>query len=69
LQGGADAAVTSIHKTLGSIYGTALINVGKSSKLDPDRIRMQYAMISSSGGDSSPFLALDVEACVTTFTE
>lgn len=28
LQGGADAAVTSVHKTLGGMSGTALLNVG-----------------------------------------
>ena len=34
LLGGADAAVTSIHKTLGAISGTAIINIHKNSKLD-----------------------------------
>jgi arginine decarboxylase len=70
LVGGADAAVTSIHKMLGSIYGTAIINVGKNSKLDAERVRMQHIMMAAGDGSCiSPFLVMDVEACVKTFSE
>ena len=42
LLSGADAAVTSVHKTLGGLYGTSLINVGKTARLDPSRVKMQH---------------------------
>ena len=66
---GADAAVTSTHKMLGSIYGTALINVSRDTKLlDPERVRMQYIMMAGGSGENiSPFLLLDVESCVQLF--
>jgi arginine/lysine/ornithine decarboxylase len=38
LQGGADGAVTSIHKTLGGFSGTALLNIA-SDKLDFKKIK------------------------------
>ena len=31
-----DLCVTSVHKNLGSLSGTALINVGKHSRIDPE---------------------------------
>jgi arginine/lysine/ornithine decarboxylase len=40
LIGCADAAVTSIHKTLGGISGTAFINVSNESRLDIKKLKM-----------------------------
>jgi len=40
LKSGVDAAITSVHKTLGGISGTALINVAHGSKMDVHRIKM-----------------------------
>ena len=31
-----DLCVTSVHKNLGSLSATALINVGKDSRIDPE---------------------------------
>ncbi len=39
LQGGADAAVTSVHKTLGGMSATSLINVSKTSRIDAEKFR------------------------------
>ena len=67
LQAGADACITSVHKTLGGISGTALINVAKSSKIDVHKIKMQHMMMSSMGDQVSPFILADLEGCVRTF--
>lgn len=65
LQGGADAAVTSIHKMLGSFYGTALINVNKKTSIDPQRVKMQHQMMAAGSGENiSVLLLADVESCV-----
>ena len=40
LQSGADASITSIHKTLGGISATALINVAKGSKMEVQKVKM-----------------------------
>ncbi len=70
LQGGADAAVTSAHKMLGSFYGTALINVAHDSRLDPKAILMQHLMMSAGSGEQlSPLFFLDVECSVKTFID
>lgn len=42
LQGGFDVAVKSIHKTLGSLLATAMINVSKSSKIPAQNIKNVY---------------------------
>ena len=68
LKAGADAAIDSLHKTLGGIYGTSLINIGKFSKLDVDKIKMLHMMMASgSGDDISPFLLADAEGCIEIF--
>lgn len=40
--GGADVAITSVHKTLGGYSATALLNVSPSSRLDPHKIKTAY---------------------------
>lgn len=67
LVGGADASITSVHKTLGGISGTALINVGKESKMVVSRVKMQHMMMSAMGDSVSPFILADMEGCIRAF--
>jgi lysine decarboxylase len=68
LKAGADAAVTSIHKMLGSIYGTALLNVSKDTTLlDLSKIKSKHLMFA--GDLPSPFLLGDLEGCVKDFVK
>ena len=64
LQAGADAAITSVHKTLGGISGTALLNLSPTSKLNPQKVKLLHMM---STDQVSPFLLADLEGCVQTF--
>jgi arginine/lysine/ornithine decarboxylase len=54
--------VTSVHKNLGSLSGTALINIGKNSRLSADLVKEIYIMLSTTS--PSPYLLFDVEGCV-----
>jgi arginine/lysine/ornithine decarboxylase len=65
LQAGADAAVTSVHKTLGGLSGTALLNLA-SHRLDANKVKLQHMM---SADQVSPFLLADLEGCVQTFSK
>ena len=51
MQGGGDAAITSVHKTLGGIAGTAVLNVAKGSRLDAEKVRQQYLIMAGSSED------------------
>ena len=63
LQSGAvDVCVTSVHKNLGSLSATAIINIGKSSRLSPDLVKEIYIMLSTTS--PSPYLLFDIEGCV-----
>lgn len=64
IQRGADVAVTSVHKTLGGFSGTALINVGKDTRLSASLIKESYNMYVTTT-PSSLFIA-DTESCVVT---
>jgi arginine/lysine/ornithine decarboxylase len=57
-----DVCVTSVHKNLGSLSGTALINIGKKSRLSADLVKEIYIMLSTTS--PSPYLLFDVEGCV-----
>lgn len=59
---GADVAITSAHKTLGSMCGTALINIGKNSKLDVERVKSAYYIFETT--TPSPVGLLNVENVV-----
>ena len=66
----ADAAVTSLHKMLGTFYGTAIINVGKTGKVDKETVRMMHQMMSAGDGtNTSPFYVADIESCVEAFVQ
>lgn len=54
--------VTSVHKNLGSLSGTAIINIGKNSRLSPDLVKEIYIMLSTTS--PSPYLLFDIEGCV-----
>ena len=63
LQSGAiDVCVTRVHKNLGSLSATAIINIGKSSRLSPDLVKEIYIMLSKTS--PSPYLLFDIEGCV-----
>lgn len=67
--GCADAAVTSLHKMLGTIYGTAMVNVGTTGKLDLEKVKMVHQMVAAGDGDGiSPLLVADIEGCITEFS-
>eukprot|EP00347_Sterkiella_histriomuscorum_P012212 403369465 len=62
-----DAAVTSIHKNLGGLSATALINLSYGSRLENEQIIDIYNMVSTTS--PSPYLLLDTECCVRKFQE
>ena len=64
LKGGADAAVCSVHKTLGGFNATALINVSKTSRLPASKVKDAYHLINTTS--PSPLMLADVESCVRT---
>jgi len=47
---------------LGSLSATAIINLGKNSRLSPDLVKEIYIMLSTTS--PSPYLLFDVEGCV-----
>jgi arginine/lysine/ornithine decarboxylase len=65
LRGGADATVCSVHKTLGAITASALINVNKHSRLSPLKVKDAYHLLNTTS--PSPMLLADVESCVRVF--
>lgn len=65
LKGGADAAVCSVHKTLGAITASALINVNKNSRLSAQKVKDAYHLLNTTS--PSPLLLADVESCVRVF--
>lgn len=65
LKGGADAAVCSVHKTLGAITASALINVAQGSRLSAQKVKDAYHLLNTTS--PSPLLLADVESCVRVF--
>ena len=64
LKGGADATVMSVHKTLGALSASALINVSKNSKLIAPKVKDSYHLLNTTSPSPSPLLLADVESCV-----
>lgn len=64
LKGGADAAVCSVHKTLGAITASALINVAKNSRIPAQKVKDAYHLLNTTS--PSPVLLADVESTVRT---
>jgi len=64
LKGGADATVCSVHKTLGALSASALINVSKNSRLPASKVKDAYHLLNTTS--PSPLLLADVESCVRT---
>ena len=64
LKGGADATVCSVHKTLGSLSASALINVSINSRLPASKVKDAYHLLNTTS--PSPLLLADVESCVRT---
>lgn len=62
LKGGADVTVSSVHKTLGALSASALINVGKNSRLPASKVKDAYHLLNTTS--PSPLLLADVESCV-----
>lgn len=62
LKGGADVTVSSVHKTLGALSASALINVGKNSRLPAQKVKDAYHLLNTTS--PSPLLLADVESCV-----
>jgi arginine/lysine/ornithine decarboxylase len=62
LKSGADAAVCSVHKTLGALSASALINVSKNSRLSASKVKDAYHLMNTTS--PSPLLLADVESCV-----
>ena len=60
-----DLCVTSVHKNLGSLSASALINVGKDSRIDPEQIKDIFIMINTTS--PSPYLLFDIEGNVRTW--
>lgn len=64
LNGGADISICSAHKTLGSIQATALINVGKNSIINPQKVKDAFYLMNTSSPNA--MLLADVESSVVT---
>lgn len=64
LKGGANATVCSVHKTLGALSASALINVSKNSRLPASKVKDAYHLLNTTS--PSPLLLADVESCVRT---
>jgi len=62
LKGGADVTVSSVHKTLGALSASALINVSKNSRLPASKVKDSYHLMNTTS--PSPLLLADVESCV-----
>ncbi|MDZ5649365.1 aminotransferase class I/II-fold pyridoxal phosphate-dependent enzyme [Nitrospirillum sp. BR 11828] len=60
LSAGADAAVQSPHKTLGSLVGTAQLLLGKETLLDPERVRAAINLLSSTSSNYILMASLDL---------
>jgi len=67
LIGGADACVCSVHKTLGALSASALINVSNNSRLPASKVKDSYHLLNTTS--PSPLLLADVESCVRTLRE
>jgi arginine decarboxylase len=64
LKSGADVTVCSVHKTLGALSASALINVAKNSRLNASKVKDSYHLLNTTS--PSPLLLADVESCVRT---
>ena len=67
LKSGADVTVCSVHKTLGALSASALINVAKNSRLNASKVKDAYHLLNTTS--PSPLLLADVESCVRTLAE
>jgi len=65
LKGGADVTVCSVHKTLGALTASALINVSKNSRIPASKVKDAYHLLNTTS--PSPLLLADVESCVREF--
>jgi arginine decarboxylase len=67
LKSGADATVCSVHKTLGALSASALINVAVDSRLPASKVKDSYHLLNTTS--PSPLLLADVESCVRTLRD
>lgn len=67
LKSGADATVCSVHKTLGALSASALINVATNSRLSASKVKDSYHLLNTTS--PSPLLLADVESCVRTLAK
>lgn len=65
LKGGADVAVCSVHKTLGALSASAMINVSRNSRIPASKVKDAYHLLNTTS--PSPLLLADVESCVREF--
>lgn len=65
IKGGADVTISSVHKTLGAITASALVNVSKNSRIPASKVKDAYHLLNTTS--PSPLLLADVEGCVRTF--
>lgn len=56
--------MSSVHKTLGALSASALINVSTNSRLAASKVRDAYHLLNTTS--PSPLLLADVESCVRT---
>lgn len=62
LKAGVDATVCSIHKTLGALSASAMINVSYNSRLPAQKVKDAYHLLNTTS--PSPLLLADVESSV-----
>jgi lysine decarboxylase len=59
LEVGADAVVTSTHKIVGSLTQSALLHVGPTGRIDPDRVAKAVRLVRSTSTSSLLMASLD----------
>jgi arginine/lysine/ornithine decarboxylase len=65
LEGGVDIVTNSVHKSLGGLNATALLHVGKDSRISAQIVKDAYHLLNTTS--PSPMILADVEGCVATF--
>lgn len=62
LLNGADASSMSVHKTMGGLSGTAMVNVSQTSSFPVSKVKTAYYLLNTT--TSSPFLFSHSESCL-----
>eukprot|EP00347_Sterkiella_histriomuscorum_P007057 403350413 len=68
LNQGADVCINRVDASLGSMTGTAILNISKQSKIDVTKLKQVYFMMGLSAS-VNPLMIADLEGCIKTFSQ